>query len=73
MSARNNFSPSQRDSALHTNASWLQSHRVDGVAIALAFEDLRRVGGIYYCENCLFCNSDPGYFDVDHLILFPTS
>ncbi len=53
MSNRNNFSKPQRESALRENARWLQSHRVDGICIALPFEDLQRTGVIYYCENCM--------------------
>lgn len=68
MSSRNNFSKPQRDTALRENARWLQSHRVDGICIALAFEELQRIGVIYYCENCLFCHTESAYFDVDHLV-----
>lgn len=68
MSGRNNFTPQQRDSAYMANANWLMSHSVDGIYIALAYEHLQRAGLIYYCENCLFCHSDRGYFDVDHLV-----
>lgn len=68
LSVRNNFSKPQRESALRENARWLQTHRVDGVSIAMCFEDLHRTGAIYYCENCLFCHSDTVYFDVDHFV-----
>jgi len=68
MPNRNNFKTRQKESALRENAQWLKSHRVDGISIAMAFEDLQRTGGIYYCENCLFCHSETAYFDVDHLV-----
>ena len=68
MTQRNNFSQAQRESALHTNAQWLRSHRVDGIDIAISFEQFQLTGSIFYCENCLFCHRDTGYFDVDHLV-----
>lgn len=68
MTQRQNFRKPQRDSAMRENAQWLSRGRVDGVLISIGFENLLRVGGIYYCENCLFCHSDTGYFDVDHLV-----
>jgi len=68
MSTRQNFSPAQRRSAFETNAEWLQKHRVDGVDLALAYDPLRKLGQVYYCENCLFCHTDRKYFDVDHLV-----
>lgn len=66
--SRRNFTRAQRRSALECNAGWLRGHRVTGVEIALAFEPLRSAGLIYYCENCLFCHTDPQYFDLDHLV-----
>ena len=68
MAVRQNFSASQRDSAFETNADWLRHHKVTGVELALAFEPLRRLGQVYYCENCLFCHTDRRYFDIDHLV-----
>jgi hypothetical protein len=68
MPDRQNFTPAQRRSALLCNAGYLKDHRVDGVEMALAFEALRRAGQVYYCENCLFCHTDAGYFDLDHLV-----
>lgn len=68
MSGRNNFTPAQRDSAFFCNADYLRNHSVDGIYIALAYENLHRGGFIYYCENCLFCHNDRSYFDVDHLV-----
>lgn len=68
MTNRQNFSKPQRDSAFAANAEWLRDHRVDGVDLSLEYESLRRQGTVYYCENCLFCHTDPAYFDVDHLV-----
>lgn len=68
MATRQNFSPSQRDSAFAANADWLRHHKVSGVDLALAFDPLRRLGQVYYCENCLFCHTDRSFFDVDHLV-----
>ena len=66
--ARMNFTPDQRDSAFRANAEWLQKHKVDGVQVVLAAEPLRAAGQLYYCENCLFCSTARGHFDVDHLV-----
>ena len=68
MASRQNFSASQRNSAFDTNGDWLRHHKVTGVELALAFEPLRRLGQVYYCENCLFCHTDRRYFDIDHLV-----
>jgi hypothetical protein len=68
MSNRQNFSPVQRQSAFAANAEWLRDHRVDGVEIEERYRHLRERGEIYYCENCLFCHTDPSFFDVDHLV-----
>jgi hypothetical protein len=68
MTNRQNFSSIQRRSAFAENANWLRDHKVDGIQLALAFDPLRRMGQVYYCENCLFCHTDKAYFDVDHLV-----
>jgi hypothetical protein len=68
MATRQNFSSMQRNSAFEANADWLRNHKVSGVDMALAFEPQRKLGQVYYCENCLFCHTDRAYFDVDHLV-----
>jgi hypothetical protein len=68
MATRQNFSVPQRDSAFQANSDWLRHHKVSGVDLALAFDPLRKLGQVYYCENCLFCHTDRAYFDVDHLV-----
>jgi hypothetical protein len=68
MPQRQNFTETQRMSALQHNALWLSRHRVTGVYIATAYENLQNSGLIYYCENCLFCHTDRQFFDVDHLV-----
>ena len=68
MATRQNFSERQRQSAFQANAEWLRDHRVSGVELAMAFEPLRHLGQVYYCENCLFCHSDQAHFDIDHLV-----
>ena len=65
---RQDFSQAQRDSAFKANAEWLSQHKVDGITLVLAAEPLRKAALVYYCENCLFCHTDRGYFDVDHLV-----
>lgn len=66
--ARMNFTSAQKDSAFAANAEWLRRHRVDGIEIAESFQSFRMAGQIYYCENCLFCQTDRSFFDVDHLV-----
>ncbi|HWA17258.1 MAG TPA: hypothetical protein VG817_12550 [Gemmatimonadales bacterium] len=68
MATRQNFSAIQRDSAFEANADWLKNHKVSGIDLALAYEPQRKLGQVYYCENCLFCHTDRSYFDVDHLV-----
>jgi len=68
MTTRQNFNRTQRDSAFRENANWLRRHRVDGIALSLAFEPLRGRGLVYYCENCLFCHTQREHFDIDHLV-----
>jgi hypothetical protein len=58
----------QRNSAFEANAKWLKEHKVSGVDMALAFDPLRKLGQVYYCENCLFCHTDRRFFNVDHLV-----
>ena len=65
---RKNFTPTQKEGAYYYNGLWLKDHDVDGVFIALSYEELRKKGQVYYCENCLFCHSDHKYFNVDHLV-----
>lgn len=68
MANRQNFSQAQRQSTFAANAEWLRDHKVSGVELALAFDPLRRLGQVHYCENCLFCHTDQAYFDIDHLV-----
>ena len=68
MATRQNFTEEQKDSARRTNASWLQSRKVEGIELALAYEPLRLQGLVYWCENCGFCHTDRTWFDVDHFV-----
>ncbi len=68
MATRQNFDAAQRESAFRENASWLRSHRVDGIELGLAYEPLRLQGLVYWCENCGFCHTDADWFDIDHFV-----
>ena len=61
---RQNFTPSQKEDAFLFNARDLRLH-VSGIEIAEGYRHM--IGRIYYCVNCMVCNTDKRFFNVDHL------
>ncbi|MFT6169841.1 MAG: hypothetical protein ACJAR9_001965 [Celeribacter sp.] len=65
--SRQNFPKPLRDEIFKYNAADLIGY-VSGIRIDERHQADKRLGRIYYCENCKFCHTDKMYFDIDHLV-----
>jgi len=64
---RQEFTPAQKELIFWHNAHSL-IRVVSGIEIAESHLERLRLGQIYFCENCKFCQTDRRYFDIDHLV-----
>lgn len=65
--SRQEFGDPLRDEVFRWNAA-TNIGSVTGIMIDERYQDDKRAGRIFYCENCKFCHTDRKYFDIDHLV-----